>query len=160
MVISLMKRKIDLEELNNLIEELKDKIVIVEGKKDKKALNRLGLKNIIAINGKPVYDIVRSYSDTKKEIVILTDFDRKGKQINIKLKNMFQKYQKHVNSKLRRKFMKFGKNRIEDFGSIGIDLIGKIPVLKEVDDHVKIGTNIDKIRNSSSDKRKRDDRET
>jgi 5S rRNA maturation endonuclease (ribonuclease M5) len=155
-----MKKETDVEKLYEIIDELKEKLVIVEGKKDKKALNRLGLKNIIAIGGKPVYHIVEKHSKQSKEIVILTDFDKKGNQLNLKLKNMFQKYRKHVNSRLRKSIMNFGKNKIEDFGSIGIDLISDKPVFKEVDIHVKISTNVNKVRYSRSNKRKRDDRET
>ena len=48
-----MNKKID--ELNNLIEKIKNSntLIIVEGKKDKIALQKLGLTNIMELNKKP-----------------------------------------------------------------------------------------------------------
>lgn len=55
-----MKRRnaLDAEVLVRLLEKLKQEVVIVEGKKDKEALKTLGLKRIIAINSKPLIEIV------------------------------------------------------------------------------------------------------
>lgn len=116
------------EEFLNLIEEIKNHLVLVEGKKDVRALKSLGIENIVAINGKPLIEIVEKlYKYLKhpysKEIsmVILTDFDHEGKNLASKFKILFQKYHIKYNSRLRNNFMKFGKSKIEDFKKNGFD---------------------------------------
>ena len=81
------------EEIVELLKELEDKTLIVEGKRDKKALKSLGLKNIITIEGKPLYKVVEIVS-ARKEVVILTDFDKKGREIGKRLRHLLQKHKK------------------------------------------------------------------
>lgn len=145
---------ITIEKLKEILIDLEDKLLIVEGKKDKKALKSLGLKNIIAIEGRPLYEVVENIK-TRKEIVILTDFDKKGRYIEKKLRYLLQKYRKRINSRLRGKIMSLGKNQIEDLANLNSQ-IG----FKEVDVHVKIGADIDKVSDKSANKRKRSNRET
>lgn len=147
-------RRIDQEKLENVLKELEGKLVIVEGKKDKKALKSLGVKDIIAINGRPLYEVADSLLKTEKEIVILTDFDKKGRQIEMNLKDLLKTHGKKTNSKLRWKVMSLGKNKIEDFGNM------RSPYsFKEDDFHVKISTNFDKIRDKGKHRRKGSNRE-
>ncbi len=67
-----------------------DKLIIVEGKKDKAALISLGGKNIVTIN-KPLYNLVEDAAAITKEVVILTDFDKEGKKLYSFLKSNLQK---------------------------------------------------------------------
>ncbi|MEK6949961.1 MAG: hypothetical protein AABX34_07085, partial [Nanoarchaeota archaeon] len=46
----------------NRIKQL-DTLIIVEGKKDKKALQNFGIKNIIELNKKPIFEIIENISD-------------------------------------------------------------------------------------------------
>ncbi|RLJ00465.1 MAG: hypothetical protein DRP03_00025 [Candidatus Aenigmatarchaeota archaeon] len=130
----------------DILKELEDKIVIVEGKKDKDRLKSFGIKNVFAINGKPLYVVAKMVSEMNRDIVILTDFDKEGRLINSKLTHLFNKYKKQPNKRLRNMFMSLGKNRIED--------------LKEVDVHVKIGSNFNKVYNKGKYKCKRCYRKT
>ena len=133
------RQRISEEEITKMVRDLEEKLVIVEGKRDKKALKSLGVKNIIAINGRPLYEVAEIASKSKKEIVILTDFDKKGREIEKGLKNLLQRYRKHPNSKLRWRVMNLGKNKIEDFGNLN----SPNPLsFKEADIHVKISTNV------------------
>ncbi len=153
-----MNRKaVDEEKLEKILRDLEDKVVVVEGKRDEKALKSLGVKNIIAINGRPLYRVAEIASESEKEIVILTDFDKEGRAIEKRLKNLLQARGKHPNSKLRWKVMNLGKNKIEDFGNL--DSPNPHP-FKEVDVHVKIGANVNKIRDKGGNRRKRSNRET
>ncbi|MBI4173884.1 MAG: toprim domain-containing protein [Candidatus Aenigmarchaeota archaeon] len=94
---------------------------IVEGKKDAKALNSLGLNNVIPINGQPLASFVaRLHADGVKEMAILTDFDPEGKKLHARLKGLAQGYRIKVNGNLRHKLMQTGKTRIEDFGNFEI----------------------------------------
>jgi 5S rRNA maturation endonuclease (ribonuclease M5) len=127
-------------ELEEILEELENKLLIVEGKRDEKALKSLGLKHIIAINGRPLYQVVELVIKRKKEVVILTDFDKKGREINRKLAYMLQKRGKPPNSKLRCKVMSLEKNKIEDFGANSKNI-----TLKEDDHYVKTRTSFNKI---------------
>ncbi len=146
-----MKNKqIDEEQLDEVIKDLEDKLVIVEGKMDKKALKTLGLKDIIAIDGMPFYMVAEIASDTEKEIVILTDFDSKGRQLEKKLRHLLQKRGKHSNTRIRCKVMALGKNKIEDFGGLHIP---ENVSFEEDDFHVKAGTDIDKIRGKGGNRR-------
>jgi len=137
------------QKIVGIIEELKGNITIVEGKKDKFALKALGLSNIVAINGRPLIQVVQKlYKEQKhtknKKMVILTDFDKKGREIAAKLKHLLQRYKIPVSSRLRNKMMKFGKNKIEDFRN-----------LNRGDNHGKISANFNKVHNKSSYKSKR-----
>lgn len=62
-----------------------NKPFIVEGKKDKLALNQLGISRVIVIN-KPLYKLVEQISEKYREIIIFTDLDKEGKQLYGKLK--------------------------------------------------------------------------
>src|SRR3989338_11300893 len=106
----------DKDEFLELLEELKDFVLIVEGKNDLTALNTLGLYNVIAINGRPHIKVVEhvmglgkgdEQSSGKPVSVILTDFDKTGREIAGKLNRLFQAYKIHPNSRLRKKVMEF-----------------------------------------------------
>lgn len=64
------------------------KLIIVEGKKDKITLKRLGIKDVISISRKPLYSFIESVN--VKEVIILTDLDRTGKKIYSVLKHHLQ----------------------------------------------------------------------
>lgn len=67
-----------LHEINQIIP------VIVEGKKDASALRKLGLiGEIITLhNGKSLYDFCTDIEDRFHRVIILVDWDKKGKDIN------------------------------------------------------------------------------
>jgi 5S rRNA maturation endonuclease (ribonuclease M5) len=136
--------KIDQEELKEIEKELDGKLIVVEGKRDEKALKSLGMKDIIAINGRPLYEMAEIALNSKKEVVILTDFDKKGREISKKLKDLLQRRGKPPNSRLRWKVMALGKGKIEDFGGMSTP---ETLSLEEDDYHVKTCTNFNKIRN-------------
>ena len=150
-----MKKEQDIEKIKETMNELDGKIVIVEGKNDKKALKSLGVKSIIAIDRRPLYMVAEVVLKSEKEVIILTDFDREGREIEKRLKTLLQKQGKHPNSRLRSKVMSLGRSKIEDFGNIS-----NLRLLEEDDNYVKIGTNVNKIRNKSRNKRTRGNRET
>ena len=74
--------------IKNLIE--KNVLVVVEGKKDKKALQNFGIKNIIELNKKPLFEIIENISDNNEKCIILTDLDRQGKELYGKLNSGLQ----------------------------------------------------------------------
>jgi len=80
------------------IKRIKHKRVIVEGKKDKKALESLGIKKITLMN-KPAWQIAEEL--TEKEIVVLVDLDREGKKIYSQLAQALNKNGITIDNKLR-----------------------------------------------------------
>lgn len=99
-----------INELYEAIDKLKDLPVIVEGKKDKKALERVGFNRVITLN-KPFYKVVEEINE--KKVLILTDLDRKGRQIYGRLKKDLNKEGVVVNDKLRNLLFKTKLRQIE-----------------------------------------------
>ncbi|MBI2109710.1 toprim domain-containing protein [Candidatus Woesearchaeota archaeon] len=91
-----------MQSIEEWTQELKtsDKLIIVEGKKDKKALEELGITNLITIS-KPLYEVVEQISDKTKEIIILTDMDPEGRKLYSKLKTQLQKRKIKIDTKFR-----------------------------------------------------------
>ncbi len=91
------------EELNSFIEKIKGSgvLVIVEGKKDRVALNKLGISNIVELNKKPLFQIVEEISGFNEECIILTDLDKKGKELFGKLSSDLQSHGVKINNKFR-----------------------------------------------------------
>ena len=106
-----MNKKID--EFNNLIEKIKSSgiLVIVEGKKDRAALLRLGISNVIELSKKPLFHIVEEIANENEECIVLTDLDRKGKEIYGKLNSNLQRHGVKINNKLREFLFKHTKLR-------------------------------------------------
>lgn len=106
-----MNKKID--ELQAFIEKIKNSniLVIVEGKKDRIALQKLGLSNIVELSKKPLFQIVEDISNSNKECIILTDLDKKGKEIYGKLNSNLQKNGVKINNKFREFLFKHTKLR-------------------------------------------------
>mgnify|MGYP001596002088 CR=1 FL=1 len=101
------------EEFNILIEKIKNSntLIIVEGKKDKIALQKLGLNNIIELSKKPIFQIVEDIANSNDECVILTDLDKEGKQLYSKLNSNLQKNGVKINNKFREFLFKHTKLR-------------------------------------------------
>lgn len=112
-------RRINDEFINNLLIEIKDKVVIVEGKRDKRALEKIGIRNVIEISGKPLSSIVNIVKG--KHVVILTDFDKEGKKLEKKLTYLFSKNKIKIDRMLRFKFLRFGVDKIECIKMEGVD---------------------------------------
>ena len=72
------------EELLKLLSEVmgKDILVIVEGFKDRRALNFFDITNVITLSKNPLYKVVESIYEP---VIILTDLDKKGKELYCKL---------------------------------------------------------------------------
>jgi DNA phosphorothioation-dependent restriction protein DptG len=92
-------------EINEIISELLEQIlkeknsaVIVEGKKDRVALEKFGFTNLITLD-KPLYEIVEQVND--KRVILLTDLDKEGKILYSKLKKEFDRRGIAVDNKLR-----------------------------------------------------------
>ena len=68
-----------------------NKLIVVEGKKDKFALNSLNINNIFVLNNKPLYQVVEEVANISKDVIILTDLDSEGKKLYSILNSDLQK---------------------------------------------------------------------
>ena len=149
------------EEILGFFRKIEDCLLIVEGKKDAKALNTLGITNILAINRRPLIAIVEKVAELRdiqvySDIIILTDFDREGRHIAARLSRLLRAHRIHPNQRLRSRIMNFGFNKIED---IKMDSIMKIEFEKRGDVYVKTSSNFNKVRDKGYNKGKRCGRE-
>ena len=111
---------------NNLTHELekhKDKLIIVEGKKDKLSLNQLGFLNVFILNesGKSlqekIEEIEKIAQENKLKICILTDFDKKGKQLYLRLKSELSTRRVKLDNSLRAALLRSNISHIEGLSS-------------------------------------------
>jgi 5S rRNA maturation endonuclease (ribonuclease M5) len=82
----------DVENTIGIINRLKEEegVILVEGQNDIQSLVNLGIKNkIIAISQYNIFDIIDNIPE--KEIIVLTDFDKKGTEL-------FRRYVKECHS--------------------------------------------------------------
>jgi 5S rRNA maturation endonuclease (ribonuclease M5) len=82
--------------LEQLAEESKSgKPVIVEGRKDEQALKSLGVtgKMVFAKKGlKTIIDVISEIEDKcPREVILMLDFDREGRELTEKLRNHMEK---------------------------------------------------------------------
>ena len=102
-----------LEEIEKIKKE--NLLIVVEGKKDKSALEQIGLKNIFVLdeNGKSLLIKIEEISQRDKECIILTDFDKKGKEIYKLVKSELLQKGITLNNKLRNLLLKSHLSHIE-----------------------------------------------
>ena len=90
------------EELEILKESSKEKLIVVEGPKDKKALESLGIKHIMVLR-KPLYLVSEYIEKSGKDCILLLDLDKAGKrlysilnhnlnQFGVRIDNRFRKF--------------------------------------------------------------------
>lgn len=77
----------ELKELLQWIEKLKqdNKLIIVEGKKDVRALAKLGITNTRPLKS-PLFNEVEQIAELVDECILLLDLDKEGKKIYGKMK--------------------------------------------------------------------------
>ena len=93
--------------------------IIVEGKKDKLVLSKLGLMNIFDISGKRLEDCVEAVSFKHPEsVVILTDFDKEGLKKQRQLSKLLTSNGIKINYVVRKKFNSLFKiQKVEELKS-------------------------------------------
>ena len=90
--IVLMSIQEDIENTLEVINRLKDEegVILVEGQNDIESLISLGINaRIIAVSQYNIFDVIESISE--KEVIVLTDFDKKGTLL-------FKRYVKELQS--------------------------------------------------------------
>ena len=67
-----------------------DKIILVEGKKDKAALEHFGITKVRTLYKKPLFQIIEEIAEHYDEVILLTDLDKEGKLLYGKLSRELQ----------------------------------------------------------------------
>ncbi len=75
-------------------------LVVVEGINDKKALKKLGVDNVYMINPGPHYKVIDNLAEYKI-VSLLTDLDKKGKQLYVLFKDQLNQYGVRIDERLR-----------------------------------------------------------
>jgi 5S rRNA maturation endonuclease (ribonuclease M5) len=92
--------------LNRVLKELEESGVplLVEGKRDREALERIGMRNkIFLINMRPDR-LCERVSKVADEAVVLTDFDEAGEKLCKRVEESLRSYNVLPNMEMRRKF--------------------------------------------------------
>lgn len=77
--------------------------VIVEGKKDRAALEKLGIESgkIFVLSKKPLFEVAESVAAVYRAATILTDLDSEGKKLYGKLNTLLQRLGVRVDNSFR-----------------------------------------------------------
>ncbi len=108
-----------LELLLEIITELKElgdngATIVVEGKRDRKALEELGVRGqIVLVSQRPLLEVVESLPQDG-EVVLLTDWDKRGDEIAKKIAFHLQYRGIAANTRLRGKIRNLVKKKIKD----------------------------------------------
>ena len=102
-------------------------IILVEGKKDEEILRNVGFSNIILIHqdGVSLSDRMKEISKLipkKEKVCILTDFDKKGKMLYFKIKELCNDNEIKTDSTLRGLILLTGILNLKEWDS----MMGKI----------------------------------
>lgn len=94
--------------LKNLIFELKNNIIIVEGKKDKFALQKLGCRDVYVIQGRKIESVLDRISQKigpgkNREVIILTDMDTEGDRLSKEIGEICKGLSIHHNIMVRKR---------------------------------------------------------
>lgn len=104
-----------LKRLKTLITQLNNNIVIVEGKRDVIALDRIGVRSNVLTYDK----FIRKKDIKNKKAVILTDYDEQGEIKKKIISSILIEHNIIENEELRRKFKQiFGVKTIEEVPSV------------------------------------------
>lgn len=113
-----------LEKLEEIILELKEfaqagAIIIVEGRKDEGSLRYLGINGDFQFaSQQPLLDLTDSLSKTGKDIVLLTDWDKRGSLVACKIIKYLSAYGIVPNTEIRLRLRSLSKKRIKDVESL------------------------------------------
>ncbi len=93
-------------------------LIVVEGKKDRFALEKSGLENIVEISGKGLEKVADIVQDRRLPVTILTDFDNEGIKQYTRLEKLLLQAEIKVDDVTRHRFKRtFCVNKIEEINS-------------------------------------------
>ncbi len=116
-----LERLEKLEELILELQQMSDKgaLIIVEGKRDRKALRALGITGAIMLGTKKSIlvfceEVAREYNN----VIVLTDWDKKGEKLAALMEGYLRSTSATVNMDIRKKIKNLVQKRIKDIESL------------------------------------------
>lgn len=113
-----------LENIEEILAELvllgaENAVLIVEGKRDVQALNRLGVKGHFEIaTQRSLSNFCENIARMNEKVVILTDWDRRGNLLMLKMTKHFHSLGVSPNTLLRERLMSIAQKEIKDVESL------------------------------------------
>jgi len=113
-----------LERIEELITELQTltdsgAVIVVEGRKDAESLRLLGIKGEIKLAAQqPLLEFTELLVKCEKDIVLLTDWDKKGSIVGRKIRQHLSAYGIVPNTEIRSRIRMLVKKRIKDVESL------------------------------------------
>ena len=113
-----------LERIEELLSELADHsesgaIIIVEGKRDIHSLKRLGIEgNFELATRHPLFNFSERIARLGSEVIILTDWDRRGDLLAVKLSEYFNNFGLKPELQIRNKLKLMCQKEIKDVESL------------------------------------------
>jgi len=113
-----------LERIEELFSELSEysergAIIIVEGKRDVLSLKRLGIEgNFELATRHPLFNFSERISRLGSEVIILTDWDRRGDLLAVKLSEYFEHFGLKPELQIRNKLKLICQKEIKDIESL------------------------------------------
>ncbi|MBD3248914.1 hypothetical protein GF336_02605 [Candidatus Woesearchaeota archaeon] len=104
------------EFLKKLRKESEYSIIIVEGIKDKKSLEKFDIKNIITLK-RPLYAVIENVVKIGRPCIILTDLDKKGKELYSRLSSGLKQFGVKIDNNPRDFLFKTNLRQIEGLPS-------------------------------------------
>ena len=92
------------------IDRARHKVVIVEGKKDARALKNLGFNKVFCLKG-PLFELVENIS--ADEVLVLTDLDKEGRFLFSRLSRDLSAHGVQVDNRLREALFRTDLRQIE-----------------------------------------------
>ena len=107
---------------SDIFSKYRDYVFIVEGRKDADSLNALGFERVYTINqiGVSLREIIEKIVNDisrKDKVCILTDFDKKGKQLYKIIKKEMASMNVRIDSSLRKVLLIMGVSHVEGLDS-------------------------------------------
>ncbi|HLC32704.1 MAG TPA: toprim domain-containing protein [Candidatus Nanoarchaeia archaeon] len=114
-----MSTTLEKEEIRKLLDELiaKKKLVLVEGIKDKRALAKLGVVNVVTLARRPLFEVVEDIAERTSEVVLLVDLDEEGRKLYHALSVDLQKNGVKIDNKFREFLFKTSVRQVEGLAS-------------------------------------------
>ncbi len=115
-----------LRKIEQIICEIRDlsrsgAIIVVEGKKDRYALNELGISDQISLaSSPPLLNFAEGISRKTDQVIILTDWDSQGEKMAKKISAYLRASGSKPNNLIRKKIKKLVRKEIKDVEGLSV----------------------------------------
>jgi 5S rRNA maturation endonuclease (ribonuclease M5) len=101
-----------------------DGVIIVEGKRDVKALAKLGISKTVIHLDAPLFKVIERVAERAKQVIILTDLDEEGRKLYHELSIHFQRLGVKVDDTFRNLLFRTPLRHIEGLDTF-VDNLGE-----------------------------------